>query len=76
MCKKQDKRTNAMWHYSSYSPSFGGGGDIYISSDANNNTNSDYILGSFYELPPGHTRTFLVGSNYFKVSDMEVFQVI
>ena len=65
-----------MYHDSSFGPTFGGGNDFHIASDANNNSNSSSNLGHTYELPPGQTKTFLVGSKNFKVSEIEVFQVI
>ena len=68
--------SNAMLHLSSYGPIFADGYDLYIASDANNNINSSSNLGQTYELPPGQTDTFLVGSKHFKVSEIEVFQVI
>ena len=73
---KQNMCSNAMFHSSSYGPIFGGGHDFWIVSDANNNSNSKSNLGHTYELPPGQTKTFLVGSRNFKVSEIEVFQVI
>ena len=75
---KPNMCSNAMYHNSSFGPTFGGGRDFRIASDANNNSNScSYsILGYTYELPPGQTNTFLVGSKNFKVSEIEVFQII
>ena len=51
---------------------FGGGSDFCIYSDANKNINSYYNIGVAYELIPGYTNKFLVGSKFFKVSDIEV----
>ena len=73
---KQNMCSNAMFHSSSYGPTFGGGHDLHTANDANNNSSSYSNLGCTYELPPGQTKAFLVGSNYFKVSEIEVFQVI
>ena len=64
---KQNKRT-AMYDHSSYGPTFGGGHDFRIYSDANNNSDSWSILGHTYELPPGQTDKCLVGSNNFNMS--------
>ena len=64
-----------MCHISSYGPIFGGGHDFFIYSDANNNRNSNSKLGYSYEIPPGQTKSFF-GSNNFKVSEIEVFQII
>ena len=78
MSIKHKKCSKAMLHSSSNGPIFGNSYDLCIASDANNNSNScSYsILGYTYELPPGQTNTFLVGSDYFKVSEIEVFQII
>ena len=65
-----------MRHYSSYGPSFGDGHDLHIASDANNNKNSYSDLGVVYELPPGQTDEFLVGSYNFKVPWIEVLHII
>ena len=73
---KQNRCSVPMYHDSSFGPTFGGGNDFHIANDANNNSRSYSILGHTYELPPGQTNTFLVGSNNFKVSDIEVFQII
>ena len=73
---KQNKYSKAMYHSSSYGPTFGVGHDICIESDANNNSYLHSNLGYTYEIPPGQTDTFLVGTEYFKVSDIEVFQII
>ena len=72
----QNQCSYAMFHHSSYGPIFGCGYDLCIKSDANNNSNSKSNLGHTYEIPPGQTDTFLVGSKNFKVSEIEVFQVI
>ena len=66
----QNKCYYAMKPHSSYGPSFGGGNDI--TNDANNNSYSSSILRENYEIPPGQTNTFLVGSKNFKVSEIEV----
>ena len=76
MCINQNMSYIAMIHYPSCGPTFGGGHYLYISSDANNNSDSSSNIGHTYELPPGQTNTFLGGSNNFKVSDIEVFQII
>ena len=73
---KQDSCYCAMFHNYSYGPIFGSGNDLCITSNANNNNNSCSYLGDTYELPPGQTDTFLVGSKDFAVSEIEVFQVI
>ena len=73
---KQNMCSYAIYHNSSYGPTFGGGHDFRIARDANNNSNSHSNLGHTYEIPPGQTNTFLVGSMHFKVSEIEVFQII
>ena len=72
---KQNMFSNAMVHNYSYGPTFGYV-DFHIASDANNNSKLHSYLGDIYELPPGQTDTFFVGSKHFKVSEIEVFQVI
>ena len=77
----QNMCSYAMLHHSSLGPifggvPFGGGRDFCIYSDANNNSNSSSNLGHTYEIPPGQTNIFLVGSKNFKVSEIEVFQII
>ena len=76
MSIKPNVCSNAMIHYPSYGPTFGGGLDFHIVSDANNNSSSYSNLGVTYELPPGQINTFLVGSRNFKLSEIEVFQII
>ena len=73
---KQNMCSNTMFHSSSYGPILGGVYEICIYSDSNNNIRSESIIGNTYEIPPGQTDTFLVGSNNFKVSEIEVFQII
>ena len=64
-----------MVHNYSYGPTFGYG-DFHIANDANNNNKPHSYLGDTYEIPPGQTDIFLVGSKHFKVSEIKVFQVI
>ena len=54
-------------------PSFGGGCDLYISENANINTDSASNLGITYQCPPGQQSTFLTGDKNFTVTDYEVF---
>ena len=73
--------TNSMATYScsSYGPTFGGGWDIYIVSEASSNTNSYSNLGHTYYPPSGHrlgskfTQSFLAGSYNFQPDEIEVF---
>ena len=76
MCINQNMCSSAMCHSFSSGPMFGGGYDFCIYSDANNNSDSSSNLGCTYEIPPGQTDTCFVGSRKFKVSEIEVFQII
>ena len=73
---KQNMCSQVIYHGSSYGPTFGGGHDLHIANDANNSSSAYSVLGNTYEIPPGQTDTFLVGSKNFKVSEIEVFQII
>ena len=57
-------------------PTFGGGHDIMIANEANNNYDSYTDLGHSYYLPTGvndpHT-TILTGSEHFSPTELEVF---
>ena len=50
--------------------------DIYIYSDSNKNRISFTDIGFAYEIPPRQKKTFLAGYEYFKVSEIELFQII
>ena len=63
----QNTCSKATWHYSYYGPTFGGGRDFHIAGDANSNSESYSNPGVAYDLSPGQTKTFLVGSKNFKV---------
>ncbi|KAL9961767.1 hypothetical protein ACROYT_G030783 [Oculina patagonica] len=58
-----------------YGPTFGGGHDIYISDNANSNTNSYANFGSYYSVPSGvqDRTTILAGTNKFTPDEVEVF---
>ena len=63
--------------HSSYGPSFGGGHDIYISSNSNTNSNSSTNFGSAYKHPdyqPGST--ILAGSRNFQTVEIEIYKKI
>jgi hypothetical protein len=58
--------------------SFGTGGDLYTYD--NRNSGSNYTRpGEVYELPPGtakgsnEAKSYLAGSEYFKLKELEVF---
>ena len=50
--------------------------DIYIDSDSNENRSLFTDIGFAYEIPHRQTKTFLAGYEYFKVSEIELFQII
>ena len=56
-------------------PTFGGGHDIYIADNANQNTNSYTDFGTSYSLPNEVTdsSTILAGTRYFSPDEVEVF---
>lgn len=67
----------AIYRYSSYGPTFGGGHDIYISSDANSNTYSytDFDQSSYYAVPSvvKDPYTILAGTRKSSPDEVEVF---
>jgi hypothetical protein len=66
----------AVWCHLSYGPWFGIGYDICIHGKCNIEKKSFSRLGGSYTLPPGQDRnTFLAGSDYFLVAEIEVFAV-
>ena len=44
---------HAIYRYSGYGPTFGGGHDIYIANNANSNTKSHTYFGDSYSVPSG-----------------------
>ena len=64
---------------SSQGPTFGGGFDVHISSEASSNKNSHSNLGSDYKTPSGYSygsvyaKSFLAGSYSFQPDEVEVF---
>ena len=69
---------NAIYHNSSYGPSFGGGHDIYVADNANSSSNSNTAanVGISYQLPAGqNAQTFLTGARNFQAAEIEVFRV-
>ena len=63
----------------SYGPTFGGGHDIYVSSNANTTNGSYSNLGHSYKHPQYAYRTneaksFLAGSFNFLLSEIEIYQ--
>ena len=65
----------AIYRDPSYGPTFGGGHDIYIPDNANQNANSYANFGTSYSLPNGITdsSTILAGTRYFSPDEVEVF---
>jgi hypothetical protein len=69
------KNDYAMYFNSSFGPFFGSS-DITICDNCNTEKESFSRLGHTYTLPPGQdSRTFLAGSEYFLVAEIEVFAV-
>ncbi|KXJ11971.1 hypothetical protein AC249_AIPGENE14173 [Exaiptasia diaphana] len=66
----------AIYRYSGYGPTFGGGHDMYISNQASSNTGSYFRVYS-YKAPPGCSYgnhcSFYTGNSNFKPSNVEVF---
>ena len=59
---------------SSYGPTFGGGHDLNITSEANANLSSYSNLGHSYHCRQSNGNpSFLVGQRNFSVNEMEVF---
>ena len=69
----------SIYSCSIYGPTFGGGLDVFIASNASSNTNSYTNLGSTYSSPSGYsrgssfTKSFLAGSYQFQPDEVEVF---
>ena len=72
-----NRPTFAIYRGSSYGPTFGGGYDIYISNNANSNTNSytDFGQRNSYSVPSGvqSKYTILAGTRNFTPDEVEVF---
>ena len=66
----------AIYAYSYYGPTFGGGHDFHISDSSNTNTQSYSYIYS-YEMPNfGSVTSLLAGSYSFKTFEIEVYSVI
>ena len=74
-----NRKSYSINSYSSYGPTFGGGHDINIKSDASSNSNSYSDLGHTYSPPSGYSygssfsRTFLAGTYKFTPDEVETF---
>ena len=67
--------TKSIYCGSGYGPIFGGGHDIYICDAANTTAGSYSKLGSYYQHPhPSQGASYLAGSYYFQLSEIEVYQ--
>jgi hypothetical protein len=67
---------NALYGNGAYGPTFGGGHDLHICSNANTADSSYSNLGYSYQPPNGvHAQTCLAGSYSFLLSELEVFLV-
>jgi hypothetical protein len=71
-----ERNNAAVYCYPTCGPLFGGGHDLCIHDNCNTVKKSYSLLGRSYTLPPGQDRkTFLAGSQYFRVAEIEVFAV-
>ena len=66
--------SNAIYCDSEHGPVFGGGHDLFIYSNANQNTSSYHNLGTSYENATGNAHC-LTGSQTFQLSEYEVFRM-
>ena len=69
---------NAILCLASYGPIFGGGNDIYISSNSNTNTNSSSNFGHTYKHPDyqkgtAEANSILAGAYNFQTEEIELF---
>ena len=70
-----------VYHDSNYLSTFGGGHDLLIYNDCNVNSSSHSNLGHTYEAngyayQSTEALSYLAGSYYFTVLEMEVFKII
>lgn len=75
---KAGSESNAMYCYSSYGPTFGGGHDFYICDNCNTNTSSYSNFPYSYtctEYVNNGSSNWLAGAYNFKVEEIEVFTV-
>ena len=72
---------NAIFGYYYYGPIFGGGHDIHVSDNSNQNNDSFSNLGSSYQLPSNiahgsyEARSYLAGSYNWQTTEIEVYQL-
>ena len=75
---KSSRQIYAIYKCSSYGPTFGGGHDLHLSSNAASSRNSYTYCGHTFHLPPGYSSSasscrFYAGSYKFTPTDVEVF---
>ena len=74
---RDENDVKAIYRYSGYGPTFGGGLDLYIANNAGSNTWSYTRFGYSYQPPPGYnpgesnTRSLLPGSFRFTPLQIE-----
>jgi len=68
-------RTNTIYCSATYGPTFGSGHDIYISDNANSNTDSYSAFPNTYGDTTGKGYATFAGQNNFQVADIEVYLV-
>ena len=74
-----NRQAKAIYSGNDLGPTFGGGWDLHISGNCDENYNSYSNLGNTYNLPDGYTndtaqiRSLLAGSVTFKCDEYEVF---
>ena len=64
-----------IYNYPSYSATYGGGHNIFISDNSNINKGSYSIAGTYYGASEGMTARSLTKENNFTVKEIEVYQV-
>jgi len=78
--EQHQNHSNALYHYASYSASFGGGHDFSICDIANTINSSYSNLGYTYKPPVGITyssteaNNYLAGSYNFMIDEIEVYK--
>ena len=82
--KLKPNNINAIYDDKGHGPSFGNGYDILIKPDCNKNSNSSSILGGSFDIYEAtkledckkEAKEYLAGNANFRVTEMEVFQVV
>ena len=64
----------ALYSHEKYGPTFGRGYDIHVADNSNSNCNSFSTLISFTNPKHEGSSTLLGGTEYFMISDFEIFQ--